>query len=231
VEVDPAQKQALDADPVLQEQAFRQAMVESLRSWQELADERLPPLGVTAYTMMGNDDFPDLVDVLRKGETLRYVEDSVVEFPGGFELLSIGYSNITPWHTARELDEDELATKIEAVARQVRHPERAIFNIHCPPHNTQIDQAPRLDSQLRPVLGGAGVDFAPVGSTAVRSIIERYQPMLALHGHIHESGGVERIGETLCVNPGSEYSQGVLRGVVIDLGSDARVRRWQIVQA
>src|ERR1700760_1547096 len=58
----------------------------------------------------------------------------------------------------------------------------------------------------------------PVGSTAVRKIIEHYQPLLAVHGHIHESGGERRIGDTLCINPGSEANHGILRGYLIDIG-------------
>jgi len=56
-----------------------------------------------------------------------------------------------------------------------------------------------------------------VGSKAVREVIERYQPLLGLFGHIHESHGFDYLGRTLCLNPGSEYDAGLLRGYVIDL--------------
>ena len=48
-----------------------------------------------------------------------------------------------------------------------------------------------------------------------------YQPLLSVHGHIHESGGERRIGDTLCINPGSEANHGVLRGYLIDIGARA----------
>jgi len=63
----------------------------------------------------------------------------------------------------------------------------------------------------------------PVGSTAVRELIEEYQPPLSLHGHIHESRGKTRIGETIAINPGSVYSEGSLQGAVIDLADDIDV--------
>jgi len=60
----------------------------------------------------------------------------------------------------------------------------------------------------------------PVGSTAVRHFIERVQPMLSLHGHIHESPGYIRIGRTLCINAGSEYAEGILKAAIINLDRD-----------
>ena len=70
--------------------------------------------------------------------------------------------------------------------------------------------------------------MAGVGSTAVRTAIETHQPPLALHGHIHESRGAVKIGRTLCLNPGSEYSDGVLRGAVVTL-SERAVKRHQLL--
>jgi Icc-related predicted phosphoesterase len=66
----------------------------------------------------------------------------------------------------------------------------------------------------------------PVGSTAVRAAIEEHQPLLSLHGHIHESGGAVRIGRTLAINAGSEYGEGVLRGVLVTVGG-GKVLRYQ----
>ena len=59
----------------------------------------------------------------------------------------------------------------------------------------------------------------PVGSSAVREAIERYQPSLSLHGHVHESRGVAHIGRTVCLNPGSEYTTGTLNGVIVAFDS------------
>ena len=61
--------------------------------------------------------------------------------------------------------------------------------------------------------------MASVGSIAVRAAIEKYQPLLGLHGHIHESRSAQKIGRTLCINPGSEYGEGVLRGILLELSS------------
>jgi len=75
------------------------------------------------------------------------------------------------------------------------------------------DQAVALDKEFRPVMRGGSPVITGVGSSAVRQALSRFQPMLSLHGHIHESRGEARIGKTLALNPGSEYSEGVLRGV------------------
>ena len=111
-----------------------------------------------------------------------------------------------------------MEARLDALARQVRDQAKAIYNIHVPPYNTSIDKAPKLDSTLKPIVIPGGVQQAPVGSTAVTNILKRYQPMLALHGHVHESKGNVKIGRTLCINPGSEYGEGVLRGALVQIG-------------
>jgi Icc-related predicted phosphoesterase len=77
--------------------------------------------------------------------------------------------------------------------------------------------APKLSEDLPPLLVGGKFMYVPVGSTGVSKIIEKYQRKLGSFGHIHESGGDTFIGKTLCVNPGSEYSEGILRGYIVDL--------------
>jgi uncharacterized protein len=63
---------------------------------------------------------------------------------------------------------------------------------------------------------GKSVDTSTAGSEAVRSVIETYQPLVALHGHIHESRGVAKLAKTVCLNPGSEYIEGVLHGALLE---------------
>ena len=153
----------------------------------------------------------------------------MVELPGGFELVSLGYANRTPWQSPRELDEPELAARIEALAGQTSHPDRTIFNLHVPPRETGLDQAVLLDDQLTPVIRNGSPVIGGVGSSAVREVTAREQPVLALHGHIHESRGQVKIGRTIAVNPGSEYSDGVLRGALISLEAGKGVRGIQLV--
>ena len=112
--------------------------------------------------------------------------------------------------------------------RQVRDPRRAIFMIHVPPRDSGLDTAPILDENLRPTISAGDVLRGAVGSQAVRHIIERYEPLLGVHGHIHESGGERRIGRTLCINPGSEANHGILRGYLVDIGSDGIERAMRV---
>jgi uncharacterized protein len=156
-------------------------------------------------------------------------EGRVISLPGGYELISCGTSNPTPWDTPRELPEESLSALISRSAELVQRPERAIFNLHVPPRDTPIDQAVLLDGELRPVLESGSPVIGGVGSSAVRDAIERFQPMLGLHGHIHESRGEARIGRTVSLNPGSEYGEGVLRGVLVTLSEKKGLRGWQFV--
>ena len=132
----------------------------------------------------------------------------MLDIPGDLQLLSSGWSNHTPWQTPREESEEELYARLDALAQQVRDPRKAVFMIHVPPHDSGLDTAPLLDENLRPTISAGDVLRGPVGSTAVRRLIETYQPLLAIHGHIHESGGERKIGKTLCINPAARPTTG-----------------------
>jgi uncharacterized protein len=209
---------------------FHQAMRESLERWVALAEERLSGSGIPCYMMLGNDDYDDLGDLLRGSEVVTNAEDGIVELPGGFEMASFGYSTPTPWDTPRELPEEEMAKRIGLIVERLHDPENSVFNFHCPPHGTHLDQAPVLDAELRPRVDATGLKVGPVGSTSVRDAIEKTQPMLGLHGHVHESPAAQKLGRTLSINPGSEYGDGILRGAIVEIDRAKGVRRWQIVQ-
>jgi uncharacterized protein len=228
--VSAEEERRLAADPGAVSAAFQKATTESLERWTELATERLGDSGVPVYMMLGNDDDPELAEVLRSSSFVNYAEDRICELPGGWQMLSFGPSTPTPWHTPREMDEPSIEQELERLTAQISDMSHTIFNIHCPPADTHLDQAPELDGDLRPVVDASGIRTASVGSTAVRSAIERHQPPLGLHGHVHESPGASKLGDALCINPGSEYADGILRGAIVELDSEQGLRAWQIVQ-
>lgn len=217
----PQEFEELAAKPEFVVVLFKRLTVESIKSWIALADARLAGTGIKCYISPGNDDFFEIDEVLDSGKHVTNPEGKVVGIDGRHEMITLGYTNRTPWNTPREVDEDVLQKKIDAMAEKVREMPRAVFNIHVPPIGTPIDQAPKLDKELRPVVSGGEVVMVSAGSSAVRDSIERYQPLVGLHGHIHESRGMVQIGRTLCLNPGSEYSTGILKGVLCELDDDA----------
>jgi Icc-related predicted phosphoesterase len=111
---------------------------------------------------------------------------------------------------------------------QVKNPANAIAVIHVPPLGTALDLAPELGPDLNLKMSAGGPRMTHVGSSAVRAWIEETQPLCGLHGHVHESKAAENLGRTLCLNPGSEYSNGVLLGALVALG-DGRVMSHQFV--
>ncbi len=131
------------------------------------------------------------------------------------EMVNSGWSNTTPWQTHREEPDEALLARLEAVISLAKNPSRAVFSFHAPPYGSGLDEAPELTKDLRPAY--AGRSMVPVGSRAVMTMIDKYQPLLGLHGHIHEGKGTRKYKKTLCINPGSMYEQGMLNGVVIDL--------------
>jgi Icc-related predicted phosphoesterase len=194
-----------------------------------LAEERLAGTDTVVMFAPGNDD-PDFVDdVLRQSDRIINPEGTCVDLPGGLSLVSVGYANPTPWSSPRELEEAALLEMINAQAEKVPDPSRAIFNLHVPPKESPLDQAMLLDDDWRPILRGGRPVMGGVGSSAVRAAIETYQPMLSLHGHIHESRGGTKIRRTTAINPGSEYSEGVLRGAIITLHPKKGLRGYQLV--
>jgi uncharacterized protein len=230
VVLEPDQKRLFDQRPdLVAGELFPSAMRQSVRSWLELAEQRLEEAGIPAFVMLGNDDYPSW-PACWAGSGCATWRSRWWSCPGGFEMISFGYSNRTPWDSPRELDDDDLGGRIEALAGQLRDPAHAVFNLHCPPHGTHLDQAAMLDERLRPRTEGGQVVTGPVGSPAIRRLIERYQPILGLHGHIHESPGAQRLGRSVVLNPGSDYGDGVLRGALLTLDRAKGVRSWQLVQ-
>jgi uncharacterized protein len=215
----------LAADQELVEQTLRRLILERTEEWVALAAERLDGTGIRLLIGLGNDDFADMIPYLDRGP-VGYAPDGLLDL-GDFNLVSLGWSNVTPWRTNRECTEDELAEKL-TVVHESADPSRTIFNIHVPPYDCGLDSAPRLDESLQIQLEGGQPDMIPVGSTAVADSIAAYQPLLSLHGHIHEGRGSTRNGRTLVVNPGSEYDQGSLLGALIDV-RPGKVKRCQLV--
>lgn len=207
---------------------FQRIMQETLERWLRLAEERLRGKGVRLYVMLGNDDEPALREVLAASSMAVDCEDHAVELGEGFQMLSCGFANPTPWHSSREMPEEELQRHIEKLAGQLLDPARSVFNLHVPPIQTAIDTAPVVDENLSPVIQGGSILMGPAGSQAVRNVIQRYQPLLALHGHIHESRGTVKIGKTVCINPGSAYGEGVLHGALFELDKRKGLKRYQL---
>jgi Icc-related predicted phosphoesterase len=225
--VDPGEAELLGRDPDHREQVFEEALLDELRLWVELADERLAGSDTRAYVIPGNDDPWSIDEVLAAGE--RVVDcDERVEQVGPHELLSFGYSNRTPWRTPRELDEEEIYERLKRLADQLDAPERAIFNIHVPPWESSLDTAFEVDEELNYVTKGGRPHEVPTGSKAVRQLLEETQPLVSFHGHIHESKGVTKIGRTLAINPGSDYGSGHLDGCLVHLAPERVVSHYLV---
>ncbi len=225
--VSPDELQQLSQEEGAVDRRFTVEMTRSLDRWLDMADGKLRGGEVPCILNGGNDDIWEIDDIIEQSPCVSFAEGKVLDLDG-FPLVSMGWTNPTPWDTFREAPEPELAAKIEAVVSQVPDLERAIFNFHAPPYGTGLDEAPALDATLRPVHGGAVMKA--VGSTAVRDAIVKYQPMLSVHGHIHESRAVKRMGRTLAINPGSVYGDGVLQGALLDLNAKkGKVAKYLLV--
>jgi hypothetical protein len=211
----PEEVAEISSTPGKSDLLFLEQVTRSLERWMDYADQKLEGTGIRCYVCPGNDDVFEIDSVIAASRLVRSVEGEVVELDEHHEMVSSGWSNPTPWQTHREEPEEALLSRIEAVIGKSRNPSNAVFNLHPPPYGSGLDEAPELTRDLRPAY--AGRSLVPVGSKSVLAVLDKYQPLLGLHGHIHEGKGTRKYKKTLCVNPGSMYEQGMLHGAVIEL--------------
>ncbi|MGA8855766.1 MAG: metallophosphoesterase [Candidatus Bathyarchaeia archaeon] len=213
------------------EDIFAKLECETLKEWLDLIPKKLTGdlKDVKVLIHPGNDDKFELDDVIKNSPYCTFAEESAVSLDGEHEAACVGWSNPTPWNSPRECSEEELMSKLEKTVSQVKNVKNSLFCLHCPPFESQIDNAPKLDKDFRPVMEGGRPVYIPVGSKSVRAIIEKYQPLLGLHGHIHECRGWMKIGRTQCMNPGSEYTEGILSAYLIEMDGE-KIKRLQRVE-
>ena len=197
------------------DELFLKQVLLTLERWMEYADQKLAGSGIKCYVCPGNDDVFEVDDAIHASKAVELVEGQVIQLDSHHEMISTGWSNPTPWDTHREEPDDALLKRIQAMIPKLRDPSTAVFSLHAPPYGSGLDEAPELSKDMR--LMYAGQSLVPVGSKAVLEVIEKYQPLLGLHGHIHEGKGARKLKKTLCINPGSMYEQGILQGAVIEL--------------
>ena len=132
----------------------------------------------------GNLDQPETFPFFEREGIALHGRGMVID---GVGIFGCGGSNLTPFKTPSEFTEDEIYAALAQGYEAVREVRPLIMVCHTPPLETKCD---------RIVSGKA------VGSPAARRFIEENQPEVCISGHIHESAGVDRIGQTVVLNAG-----------------------------
>lgn len=211
----PDEVNEISSTPGRSDALFLEQVMATISRWMDYADAKLFGTGIRCFVCPGNDDVFEIDAAIAASKSVRNVEGQVIQLDEHHEMVSSGWTNPTPWDTHREEPDEALLQRIKAIIAQAKDPGNAVFNLHAPPYGSGLDEAPELTSDLRPAY--AGRSLVPVGSKSVLAVIDKYQPLLGLHGHIHEGKGTRKYKKTLCINPGSMYEQGVLHGAVIEL--------------
>ncbi len=211
----PDEVNEISTTPGRSDALFMDQVMATVARWMDYADAKLAGTGIRCMVCPGNDDIFEIDAAIAASKSVRSVEGQVIQLDEHHEMVSSGWTNPTPWDTHREEPDETLLARIEAVIAQAKNPANAVFNLHAPPYGSGLDEAPELTKDLRPAY--AGRSLVPVGSKSVLKVIEKYEPILGLHGHIHEGKGTRKFKKTLCINPGSMYEQGVLHGAVVEL--------------
>lgn len=215
--IDQDEANDLENSPEKMAVRFEHEMCERVREWMLLADEKLTPKNKTLYFMAGNDDLMSIDSTIAEFKNIHNPDMARFEIDGGFEIVGLSYANMTPWHCARDLEEEDLQDKLTQLSGLIQNPETTIAVLHVPPYNSSLDTCPELDKNLKIITQGGQVVMKAAGSPSVKAFIDNVQPMLSLHGHIHESPGHVRIGRTLAINAGSEYAEAILKAAIVNL--------------
>jgi uncharacterized protein len=228
VRVTQEQLAEMNTDPKLVDRMFKDVILKTVDRWMDIAEEKLSGKDLPCFVCPGNDDIFDVDKVIEQSSVVVQGEARTVDIGEGFSMVSMGWTNPTPWRTYREAPEEKLRERIDRMLDTSSDSHRTIFNFHAPPFGSNLDEAPALDEDMKFISGGRAL--RPVGSKAVREAILDYQPLMSLHGHIHESKGGVRLGKTLAVNPGSAYEEGVLQAAIIELDpKKAKIRSYVLV--
>jgi Icc-related predicted phosphoesterase len=219
--VSPEEWRRLQGSPERLEALFHERAHARVRGWLDLVRERIAPTGLPVILNVGNDDTDEVLELIRSEAppNLLVPEGRIVR-AGPYEIFGCGYANMTPWRCPRDLEEEELRKILDRTSGEIDRPRRTILDIHAPPFDTALDLAPELDAELKPKTAAGEMLMHHVGSPSVRELIERVRPIVSLHGHIHESKAVDRVGDTPVYNPGSAYYSGRLQGLLVDLDGD-----------
>lgn len=221
--------QRLRADEAAQQVLFKKLVLERVREWASFAEQKLQGTDVSLVTVPGNDDFVEIDEILTQAPVFDFHEMQVCEFKGGYQMLYCGGSTPTPWDTEREYTEEQYVTRFAELLPQVTDMSRCIFNVHVPPFGTALDACPKLDKNLKVVYEMGLPAQVHAGCQTLIDIIKEHQPLLGLHGHIHEGRAKINIGKTICINPGSVYPEGILQGALITL-RDGQVTQANLMQ-
>jgi uncharacterized protein len=228
IRVSDEEYRAMQEDPDLVDKRFKEVMLDGTARWLDMAEHKLAGKGIRVIACPANDDMFEIDDQLAHASLVETGDEDHPIDLDGFSMVSMGWTNPTPWHTFREEEEPELAVRIQRALEAVVDPSTTIFNFHAPPYGSKLDNAPALNDDLTYKSGGQAL--RPVGSTSVRDSVKSFQPLLSLHGHIHESKGAARIGSTLALNPGSSYEEGILQAAIINIDTKKRkVKNYQLV--
>jgi Icc-related predicted phosphoesterase len=223
----------LDGDGHLAQSEWEQLLFavarQRLERWLDLAVDRLATSGVRLLAIPGNDDPPFVDEVLVDHGPVVSVDRRLVALDGAAQVVGLGWSTPTPWHTHREFSDDQIGDELDRLLAGRQRDLPLVLNVHVPPYGSGLDTCPVLDAELRPVMGTSGPLLAPVGSRSVQRVIIDHQPTLGLFGHVHEARSCTRIGQTLCANPGSESAQGNLQGFLASI-EHGKVRQWLLTE-
>lgn len=221
--IEKEEARELEDNPDKMAERFEREMCQRVKDWMVLAEEKLVPQQATLFFMAGNDDLYSIDKVVGEFQHIHNPDMTRFEIEGGYEIIGLSNANMTPWQCARDIEEDELAERLETIAGLVQNPEKTIAVLHVPPYGSGLDTCPDLDKNLKIITEGGQVVMKSAGSTAVKTFLEKVQPLLSLHGHIHESPGHVRIGRTLAINAGSEYAEAIMKAAIINL-EDGKVK-------
>lgn len=164
--------------------------------------ELLGKADVPVYMLIGNDDHisDEEWEMMLKRHNIFSL--NMTSHPlQDLKIIGFQYVLPTPWNTNNELPENKLGAKLKEIEKHVDN--KTILVTHAPPLGI-LDQL---------------VAGPHAGSASIYQLVKNKQPIFHFFGHIHESFGCDRIGNTICCNVSCFSEDWMLRGYLVDTSS------------
>src|SRR5256885_1588878 len=122
IRVSDAEYVAMQEDPVLVDKRFKEVMLDGTERWIDMAEDKLAGTGIRAIACPANDDMFEIDDLLAHASFVETGDDDHPIEIDGFKIISMGWTNPTPWHTFREEPEEGIAKRIETALQHADDP-------------------------------------------------------------------------------------------------------------
>ena|SRR3989344_6009316 len=214
---------------IIGKKKYKKLLMKDLRMGESVL-KRLNKVGIPIYTVLGNIDWPspdDIMDLkekmkktmpnyykkynlakkLKKYRNVHRLDYTSLRFQDYIFIGMRGHSHPGFVKSKAFKKHKNLLEKLFNKFKKENKEGKLIFVSHNIAYNTKLDKidVKQLKKYIKKSKKGMNKVNRHYGSKMARVIINKWQPVLHLGGHIHESYGKDKLGRTILVNPGAAH--------------------------